>query len=427
MEENLEERRQAELEFLSCAYSTKEAWWDINDSGVPVIHRRLFLSSDDFSILLILILCPGYPAFYELDIQAIVENRDQKSAALARAADKAIPRLVQSCQQQIKEGEESVLLILTHADEWVEINWPDFLSSECSNEFAPSKNTILPMENKTVLGRRLIYSHHIISKIKRNDIQNLALHYKLTGYIKIGWPGIILIEGLEENCISFYDEIRPWSWKFLVVRGEQQQKNIHDLESSRKFTSFNETDDMSVVAQHCRDVGLESLFLTSMKKYDNSSINNDEENSMPYGALVHVDHMNNAKRYRKWLRTTSVETGCFALTKQLYPNEDFTKRPYIVVVVIGESDDTVKQFLKRWRTSRVDVDSKGKSCLERMMSVVVKSRVHEKFFFTSTDWKEAKEEEQVNVSSERLISLIESIGGKDWVEALSLHCQHFQS
>ena len=33
-------------------------------------------------------------------------------------------------------------------------------------------------------------------------------------------------------------------------------------------------------------------------------------------------------------------------------------------------EDGVKQVLKRWRTSRVDVDLRNKPCLEQMMTIV---------------------------------------------------------
>jgi hypothetical protein len=43
------------------------------------------------------------------------------------------------------------------------------------------------------------------------------------GYVKIGWPGLILIERLDDACNHFYDDIRKWAWEYLVVRGEMQE------------------------------------------------------------------------------------------------------------------------------------------------------------------------------------------------------------
>jgi len=76
---------------------------------------------------------------------------------------------------------------------------------------------------------------------------------------------------------------------------------------------------MSKVASHCRQVGLESLFMTSMKLYDHESGNNDEDENVGdnlYSALICVDHMNDGKGYRKWLRKTCIESDVLLLLKQ---------------------------------------------------------------------------------------------------------------
>lgn len=407
--EELEERRNAELEFIVCAYAPEEAWCD----GASV-HRRLKLPCDssDISIILSLIMPPQYPESEGLEISCSVEDKKDATSAVYRA----LPKLIEACNEQVLIGEESVFLVLSRADEWIDDSWPDFQAPTAADETAESNVNVGTASSSTVLlGRRLIYSHHIISKIKRGDIHNLTSHYKLTGYMKIGWPGIMIVEGLDEDCNAFYDEIRPWAWKFLVVRGEQQER-VRDVDASRRFSEFIETDNMSRVAQHCREVGLEALFRTSMKVYDNEGDEgdeNDDDDQVPYGALVHVDHMNDAKGYRKWLRKTAKEVDCFLMLKQSYPNHDFTKRPTIIVACVGEQTQ-VQQFLKRWRTSRVDVDSRGKACLERMMAVLVEGVLES----PSVDWEKAQAEDSVNVSAEYLQDMVESIGKSVWKEVL---------
>jgi acylphosphatase len=316
---------------------------------------------------------------------------------------------------------------LNHADEWIFNQWPNYCKSIANGEItqeaaAISKSSSSKPAILGILGRRLIYSHHIISKIKRADMKDLASHYKLTGYIKIGWPGLIIIEGTEEDCQSFYDEIRPWQWQYLVVRGEQQEtvpngKSVDDL---RRFPGFHEEDNMAFVAQQCREVGLESLFRTSMKVYDNEQVqpgSEDDESLVSwYGALVHVDHMNNGKAYRKWLRKTSQGTDCFLLIKQCYPNQDFSQRPRILVGIVGDRV-SVASFLKRWRTSRVDEDSKGKPCLERMMSVLIEGEL-EHNAASVLDWDDSMAEEHLNISDQQLTEIVTGIGGDAWSQSL---------
>lgn len=413
VEDELEERRNAEIEFVSCAFCHDEAWCSADSNGLPEIHRRLNLpcKGNGVSILLTLGMPLGYPVSQGLVISCTVE--ETKETSLARIAYKAVPKLIEACREQIVVGEESVLLVLNRADEWIHDSWNDYYSEPVACVSSNLPNMTGP--SSTTLGRRLIYSHHIISKIKRGNIKLLASQYKLTGYLKIGWPGLILIEGAEEDCLAFYDEIRPWSWKFLVVRGEQQEQ-VREIGPYRKFVSFVETDDMSFVAQRCRDVGLEALFRTSMKVYSNIDENDGGDDAAAYGALVRVDHMNHVKSYRKWLRKTAKECECFLLLKQSYPNNDFSKRPLIIVAVVGDAS-LVQQFLKRWRTSRVDVDSKGKPCLERMMTVLTEGPLDRAGLF-SIDEEDAQAEDSVTVPSEKLLDQIASVGGEVWKESL---------
>ena len=261
-------------------------------------------------------------------------------------------------------------------------------------------------------------------------MRNLASHYKLTGYVKIGWPGIVILEGRDDDCNAFYDDMRKWAWKYLVVRGEMQEKvpsSGDKTEQWRLFPTFLETDDMSIVASHCREVGLESLFRTSMKVYANGGLKNGKNgdddhgqehdyDAQVYGALVHVDHMRDAKSYRKWLRKTCSDADVSLLIKQCYPNLDFTKRPKIVVGLLGDRQ-SVSSVLKRWRTTRVDVDSKGQACLERMMSVMLEGNL-DSHPSDGIDWDLTHADESVNTAQEQLVELMESIGGPSWADAI---------
>jgi Protein of unknown function (DUF1115) len=431
----LEERRKAEIDFISYAYGCDEAWCEnvtsttttnatngvlLSTAGMPEIHRRLKFSADgSLTLRLSLRMPPGYPESQHLELSCIVEETNNVSGA--RSAYKAVPKLLDACREELVMGEESVLRVLSRADEWIDDNRSDYLEGIPNERSSIQRCNISSTGTSICFGRRLIYSHHIIAKSKRGDIHTLAGHYKLTGYMKVGWPGLILIEGAEHDCLAFYDAIRRWSWKFLVVRGEQQFE-VREVESNRKFDKFVETDDMSQLAQHCREVGLEALFRTAMKVYTNTDDDDDDDNDANdvtyYGALVYVDHMNDTKGYRKWLRKTAKEVDCFLLMKQTYPNHDFSKKPIIVVAIVGDAD-LVGQFLKRWRTSRVDVDSKGKPCFERMTTVLIEGVIADHAGLASIDWDNVQAEENVNITSEQLHELVLSIGGDTWNEALS--------
>ena len=154
--------------------------------------------------------------------------------------------------------------------------------------------------------------------------------------------------------------------------------------------------------------GLEELFLTSMKiDSKKESVDSDAadqkdttESSLPrssafwkYGALCHVDHMRDGKGYRKWLRKASAAAGCTSLVKVC---DSKAKRPLVVVSILGEEND-VKRVLKRWRTSRVDVDSAGKPCLERMMTVLTEGKLPRPQNKNDVDMDSLDQEDQLTV------------------------------
>ena len=79
--------------------------------------------------------------------------------------------------------------------------------------------------------------------------------------------------------------------------------------------------------------------------------------------IVKLDHMRNRQKYLKHLKKWSADlnVGCSVL---------ILKEVKYVVVLTGRKCD-VDQFLVNWKTQCVDVDSKGKACKEKLMSVLV--------------------------------------------------------
>ena len=127
-----------------------------------------------------------------------------------------------------------------------------------------------------VLGRRIIFSHHIIADSKRSAVCGMAKELDLGGFSKIGWPGLILVEGDEEACQVYVQHLQRLRWKQLTVRGEQQEKglpgqSLDDLRSlPKQFVEFG-TDGMSDFSQACRNFGLEGLLLAGLKLGPNAA------------------------------------------------------------------------------------------------------------------------------------------------------------
>ena len=128
----------------------------------------------------------------------------------------------------------------------------------------------------TQFGRRCIYSHHIIAQSKRVAVVKTAIQLGLSGISKIGWPGVIVVEGEENNVKEYVRYLSGLRWKQLTVRGEEviDMSPTDTIESLRAFPKgfqeFGEKE-MSLAAAACRDVGLEALFKTAMKIYSSTS------------------------------------------------------------------------------------------------------------------------------------------------------------
>ena len=419
--EEAAQRRAAEVDFIEAAYEPEEAWC----VDATRIFRRLGLPLGDTraEVMLELYMPPLYPVEQSLEVSGSIVSTT--NPAVAKAAYNALPDLLNGCTQlaQALQGSEAVLSILQHAEEWVNDQWPEFteaFSSKSEEERdlqRPNQAVLVP---NSVLGRRLIYSHHIISKHKRADLQDLAVEYHLTGFVKIGWPGLIIVEGLEEDCQAFYDKIRRWRWQHLVIRGEMQEEMEPEstVDECRRFPQgFVEEEDMSVVAEACRKADLEALFKTSMKLYDHSSLEEGSEDSdrQAYGCLVQVDHMNDGKSYRKWLRRTANDCDLLLMIKECYGNNDYSTHAKIFVGLVGSASD-VKKFLKRWRTVKVDVDSRGKPCLERMMSVLSEGRLER--ISSKVDSEETQAETEVVQPVSNVLEVCRLIGGRIWEGAI---------
>lgn len=64
----------------------------------------------------------------------------------------------------------------------------------------------------------LLTSHHLLSKTKRKDFIALSSQLSLTGFSKVGHPGIYYAMGTEGNLKEWLKEVKSWNWLNLRVR-----------------------------------------------------------------------------------------------------------------------------------------------------------------------------------------------------------------
>lgn len=89
--------------------------------------------------------------------------------------------------------------------------------------------------------RLWIYSHHIKSKKKRQDIVKLTKDLHLSGFCRPGKPGIICVEGLQMNTTEFWKIVRVWSWHRICIRADEQGSRPTERQDEfRRFNGFQE-------------------------------------------------------------------------------------------------------------------------------------------------------------------------------------------
>ena len=235
--EECQERRQAEIEFVTSAYDSNEAWVDDGDDGdgdndkrntdsTTKIHRRLDLHCNkngiSVPIELILTLPQTYPMEVSLEVDAkvysgeSVKNEDGVTLATPRSIhylirpilDGALLDLSQVCQSVANEnvGDESVFMVLNRAEEWTQDEW----LNEFSNKISPIKAAIQQQQTQGKqtsdatmtdstsekrkhengkLSLHVIRSHHLLDHAPDNMLAKGG-KYKLNGLYRFGTPGL---------------------------------------------------------------------------------------------------------------------------------------------------------------------------------------------------------------------------------------------
>ncbi|CRL00377.1 CLUMA_CG013645, isoform A [Clunio marinus] len=112
---------------------------------------------------------------------------------------------------------------------WLQDNFDDIITIE--NQ---TTNSVKDENEAETVQREWIWSHHIYSKIKRQDINKLCKNHQLNGFMWPGKPGVICIEGPSESVREVVKIIKSWQWKKLkIIKTETSDAN--DL----KFLRFN--------------------------------------------------------------------------------------------------------------------------------------------------------------------------------------------
>jgi hypothetical protein len=170
------------------------------------------------------------------------------------------------------QGNEALLAVLKTADRWVKNEWAGIRAKHLA-EKVPQKDGnegAGPLE----ICRLLVYSHHITEPEKVQLLKKEFSKSGVGGFIRIGRPGFVLAEGLEENCDNFLAAIVQQRKKNREKGGKVDSSyftqagkvltSVSDFETDRSFSKkmvqLEGPDSLDELKQMCEQVGLtESL------------------------------------------------------------------------------------------------------------------------------------------------------------------------
>ena len=202
-----------ELTFLKSAYDKDEILIQENNNKVTHFIELGTGMDDDDQVVVIGLTCHipvGYPSSGVLNVKAAIHSANCSHGVRKCALD-ALPELEELCMYEAKanEGEESIHQIFSLASGWANTDWYNMLSKQRSEsidetkEFTSGSGGGLSFE----ICVALIYTHHLVETDRIQHIKKNASKLSLGGYIKVGKPGFILVEGNEEDCINLVEVV----------------------------------------------------------------------------------------------------------------------------------------------------------------------------------------------------------------------------
>ena len=157
------------------------------------------------------------------------------------------PKLFKYQHKQLNEALQSFVLddlargelYLGSIIQWLQDNDEEYLEIRENQDADLCKDVKV---KDTKFSRMWVYSHHIYSKIKRKDILDFSKELNLTGFCMPGKPGMICIEGDNNEVEEFWHRIRRMQWKRLVMKEKEDTDLIgeNSVDTYRKFDGFEE-------------------------------------------------------------------------------------------------------------------------------------------------------------------------------------------
>lgn len=107
------------------------------------------------------------------------------------------------------------------------------------------------------LGRyhALLTSHHLISPTKRRNMKLWSSQLDITGFAKVGYPGVIYAEGGKDSIEDFVSRVKAMQWLALRVRFVESAPDTRQVDGAGRWVEFEKVGE---VVEDMRRIGRES-------------------------------------------------------------------------------------------------------------------------------------------------------------------------
>ena len=177
-----------------------------------------------------------------------------------------------------------------------------------------------------------------------------SIHKRLNLFITTLQPEPCLFEALQWMKEELLTRVNKDTHLLILPSARVSDKEINLCTTSDDLLDVAETD------QNIKPGGItsESVCGTQVPQGDPHTV---------HVCIAKLDHMRNKHKYLKLLNSWAKELAIHGIILH-------TGSHSIYVVISGTSSSSVGEFLKRWRTRNVDVDSQGRPCKEKLLSVL---------------------------------------------------------
>lgn len=189
-----------------------------------------------------------------------------RSSVFSKVEENALKKKLEEYLHTVDKSEVYVFEVLS----WLQENIDTFIGTQENQTKSSDNKRWIEFE------RIWIYSHHLKSKTKRQEIVKSARQLNLSGFSRPGKPGIICVEGCKRNTEEFWKYIRSMNWQKITIRkSEVKTIDLEDMDSVRKFPNFSEQ-------LFCQDEDEQqevqmdmSMFMKFLEKHDCTYIRKD--------------------------------------------------------------------------------------------------------------------------------------------------------